>query len=238
MELTGAAKVTKCNHYFHGKCLRKWLYVQDSCPLCYGALYNDKETNESRSNVQLNNAQVIPHNGANEGLIDNDHAMERPIIDDGEENDSHNSENDCEDFDVGSTGDVEELVEDIETSENESDGSRENNDASVSGSDEDDLLYDSMDSKTNSLSRNVPTFHQIRNGSETLTTNQPSEGDILQCVSKTQVKPSQLSDTETKNDGINKLESVQKVHSLSVVTNKNNNSFVKESKESNSDKNS
>ena len=23
-----SAKITKCNHYFHGVCLRKWLYVQ------------------------------------------------------------------------------------------------------------------------------------------------------------------------------------------------------------------
>uniref|UniRef100_A0A336M4R1 CSON008907 protein n=1 Tax=Culicoides sonorensis TaxID=179676 RepID=A0A336M4R1_CULSO len=29
------AKVTACKHYFHGVCLRKWLYVQDRCPLCH-----------------------------------------------------------------------------------------------------------------------------------------------------------------------------------------------------------
>ena len=23
------AKITRCKHYFHGVCLRKWLYVQD-----------------------------------------------------------------------------------------------------------------------------------------------------------------------------------------------------------------
>lgn len=30
-----SAKITRCNHYFHGVCLRKWLYVQDRCPLCH-----------------------------------------------------------------------------------------------------------------------------------------------------------------------------------------------------------
>lgn len=25
------AKITRCNHYFHGVCLRKWLYVQVNC---------------------------------------------------------------------------------------------------------------------------------------------------------------------------------------------------------------
>lgn len=30
-----SAKITRCRHYFHGVCLRKWLYVQDKCPLCH-----------------------------------------------------------------------------------------------------------------------------------------------------------------------------------------------------------
>lgn len=30
-----SAKITKCKHFFHGVCLRKWLYVQDRCPLCH-----------------------------------------------------------------------------------------------------------------------------------------------------------------------------------------------------------
>lgn len=33
------ARITRCNHYFHGVCLRKWLYVQDICPLCHETLY-------------------------------------------------------------------------------------------------------------------------------------------------------------------------------------------------------
>ncbi|KAJ8979181.1 hypothetical protein NQ317_010941 [Molorchus minor] len=34
-----SAKITKCKHFFHGVCLRKWLYVQDRCPLCHEILY-------------------------------------------------------------------------------------------------------------------------------------------------------------------------------------------------------
>lgn len=34
-----SAKITRCNHFFHGVCLRKWLYVQDHCPLCHDILY-------------------------------------------------------------------------------------------------------------------------------------------------------------------------------------------------------
>lgn len=33
------AKITRCKHFFHGVCLRKWLYVQDRCPLCHEILH-------------------------------------------------------------------------------------------------------------------------------------------------------------------------------------------------------
>lgn len=45
-----SAKITKCNHYFHGVCLRKWLYIQDSCPLCHEILYKiDKDAKDTGS---------------------------------------------------------------------------------------------------------------------------------------------------------------------------------------------
>ncbi|XP_011691954.1 PREDICTED: protein TRC8 homolog isoform X2 [Wasmannia auropunctata] len=53
-----SAKITQCNHYFHGVCLRKWLYVQDRCPLCHDILYKVE-------NVQ-NRALVEGGNGGND----------------------------------------------------------------------------------------------------------------------------------------------------------------------------
>ncbi|KAM7112009.1 uncharacterized protein J5F26_003915 isoform 5-T5 [Ciconia maguari] len=29
------AVITPCSHFFHAACLRKWLYVQDTCPMCH-----------------------------------------------------------------------------------------------------------------------------------------------------------------------------------------------------------
>lgn len=45
-----SAKVTRCNHYFHGVCLRKWLYIQDRCPLCHDILYKVQD-NQSNPNA-------------------------------------------------------------------------------------------------------------------------------------------------------------------------------------------
>ena len=43
------ARITNCNHFFHELCLRKWLYVQESCPLCHQKIHiadsdTEKET--------------------------------------------------------------------------------------------------------------------------------------------------------------------------------------------------
>lgn len=42
-----SAKITRCNHYFHGVCLRKWLYVQDRCPFCHEIIMNQDPTPNS-----------------------------------------------------------------------------------------------------------------------------------------------------------------------------------------------
>lgn len=33
-------RITRCKHLFHSICLRKWLYIQDTCPMCHGVLYS------------------------------------------------------------------------------------------------------------------------------------------------------------------------------------------------------
>lgn len=43
-----SAKITRCSHYFHGVCLRKWLYVQDRCPLCHDILYKVESEKEAK----------------------------------------------------------------------------------------------------------------------------------------------------------------------------------------------
>ncbi|EFA10501.1 protein TRC8 homolog [Tribolium castaneum] len=51
-----SAKITRCKHFFHGVCLRKWLYVQDRCPLCHEILHgmdcDERKQNQPRPTDQ------------------------------------------------------------------------------------------------------------------------------------------------------------------------------------------
>lgn len=50
-----SAKITRCKHYFHGVCLRKWLYVQDRCPLCHEIIMHHEPLNGEKQQVDPNN---------------------------------------------------------------------------------------------------------------------------------------------------------------------------------------
>lgn len=47
-----AARVTKCNHLFHSACLKKWLYIQDKCPMCHGPITLPPDMDKSESDHQ------------------------------------------------------------------------------------------------------------------------------------------------------------------------------------------
>ncbi|XP_036167728.1 RING finger protein 145 isoform X2 [Myotis myotis] len=38
-----SAVITPCSHFFHAGCLKKWLYVQETCPLCHCHLKNSSQ---------------------------------------------------------------------------------------------------------------------------------------------------------------------------------------------------
>ena len=51
-----SARVTRCHHYFHSVCLRKWLYLQDVCPLCHEEIYAPDTVPQGQNDKQTNNA--------------------------------------------------------------------------------------------------------------------------------------------------------------------------------------
>ncbi|XP_007899105.1 E3 ubiquitin-protein ligase RNF139 [Callorhinchus milii] len=57
-EFTTSARITPCNHYFHALCLRKWLYIQDTCPMCHQGVYI--EENQRETMAFANNNGNVP----------------------------------------------------------------------------------------------------------------------------------------------------------------------------------
>lgn len=53
-----SAKITRCKHFFHGVCLRKWLYVQDRCPLCHEILHSVDCDDQKRPTVVADDEDV------------------------------------------------------------------------------------------------------------------------------------------------------------------------------------
>uniref|UniRef100_A0A8C5KGY7 E3 ubiquitin-protein ligase RNF139 n=1 Tax=Jaculus jaculus TaxID=51337 RepID=A0A8C5KGY7_JACJA len=63
-EFTTSARITPCNHYFHALCLRKWLYIQDTCPMCHQKVYIEDDVKDS-SNVTNNSGFIAPNEDQN-----------------------------------------------------------------------------------------------------------------------------------------------------------------------------
>ncbi|XP_031215605.1 E3 ubiquitin-protein ligase RNF139 [Mastomys coucha] len=63
-EFTTSARITPCNHYFHALCLRKWLYIQDTCPMCHQKVYIEDDIKDN-SNASNNNGFIAPNENPN-----------------------------------------------------------------------------------------------------------------------------------------------------------------------------
>ncbi|XP_028673420.1 E3 ubiquitin-protein ligase RNF139 [Erpetoichthys calabaricus] len=59
-EFSTSARITPCHHYFHALCLRKWLYIQDTCPMCHQKVYIEEDTRDNIT-ISNNNGYVAPN---------------------------------------------------------------------------------------------------------------------------------------------------------------------------------
>lgn len=63
-EFSSSARITPCHHYFHALCLRKWLYIQDTCPMCHQRVYVEEENRERATYSNNNGGYVEPQDAA------------------------------------------------------------------------------------------------------------------------------------------------------------------------------
>ncbi len=55
-----AAVITPCSHLFHAGCLKKWLYVQETCPLCHNQLKGSLQSGSSTQDALLQEPPIQP----------------------------------------------------------------------------------------------------------------------------------------------------------------------------------
>ncbi|CAG5118862.1 unnamed protein product [Candidula unifasciata] len=92
------ACVTPCEHLFHGVCLRKWLYVKETCPMCHRDLASNTEQPEHSDHLHVNNIasdDVV----AEEGAVGPENEMNKPDSDNSS-NSSGTTEFDSVDIDL------------------------------------------------------------------------------------------------------------------------------------------
>ncbi|KAM8966586.1 E3 ubiquitin-protein ligase RNF139 [Pelodytes ibericus] len=112
-EFQTSARVTPCHHYFHALCLRKWLYIQDTCPMCHQKVYIEDDLKETAS-FSNNNGFVAPNEEPAPNLVDA--AVEPELEGDLSEDDS--TECDEEEWPGGlhnSTAEEEESINDTDS---------------------------------------------------------------------------------------------------------------------------
>lgn len=62
-----SARLTPCHHYFHALCLRKWLYIQDTCPMCHQRVYVEDEGRDRAPFSNNNGGYAVPQAAAAAG---------------------------------------------------------------------------------------------------------------------------------------------------------------------------
>lgn len=63
-EFSTSARITPCHHYFHALCLRKWLYIQDTCPMCHQRVYVEEESRDRAAFSNNNGGYAAPQDAA------------------------------------------------------------------------------------------------------------------------------------------------------------------------------
>ena len=77
-----AARITHCRHFFHATCLKKWLYVKDTCPMCHKKIDQPHQADDASGTANENEPQQFENENGSE---------------------SDNDSDDFEDEDIGST---------------------------------------------------------------------------------------------------------------------------------------
>lgn len=88
-----SAVITPCSHFFHAGCLKKWLYVQETCPLCHSQLKSqspatnipNQDTPAANQNPAGQAEQGTSSKKQKDGISTNDGKEERAVEQEGDD---------------------------------------------------------------------------------------------------------------------------------------------------------
>jgi len=145
--MRSSAKVTRCRHFFHGVCLRKWLYVQDSCPLCHRVLFGqeDRQEEQLEDEDQIQALDPYVQVVAEQPRADQEgrEVAERPL--DLPDEVIDNDESDEEVSDSSSSYGFQQMEEESSSSDDEDENGDNGRGQRAQEDDDDDLIYDSAE---------------------------------------------------------------------------------------------
>ncbi|XP_033756615.1 RING finger protein 145-like [Pecten maximus] len=113
-----SARITPCGHFFHGTCLKKWLYIQENCPMCHKKIDQITEdgspqgSGDNRKDNTGDEADVVNDIGQSGDNASNnrdqkekvevgkdDYSDDDTVNESNEDSDGDNDDNDDDDYD-------------------------------------------------------------------------------------------------------------------------------------------
>uniref|UniRef100_A0A7N8X8T9 RING finger protein 145 n=1 Tax=Mastacembelus armatus TaxID=205130 RepID=A0A7N8X8T9_9TELE len=102
-----SAVITYCGHFFHGNCLRKWLYVQETCPMCHQTVRPSVPSQSQTSSdtpVAPPHRDMGPESAPQEGDLNMDSGMPRVTQQNDASSDPSEQQEDRKSFGDGDCG--------------------------------------------------------------------------------------------------------------------------------------
>lgn len=89
-----SAVITYCGHIYHGSCLRKWLYVQETCPMCHASIKPSSNQMAGAGDAQPQQPQQQQHPPEQQPHPEHSHQEEQGSQGDG----PHSTQRTCDEI--------------------------------------------------------------------------------------------------------------------------------------------
>ncbi|XP_069139034.1 RING finger protein 145-like [Argopecten irradians] len=125
-----SARITPCGHFFHGTCLRKWLYIRENCPMCHKKIdqtATDSDAQGSGDGVKgrVDDVNNVPVDEMGDNTASNGDSPQAERGDDSDDNDDDDDDDDDDNDDDDYSDDNYSDDDKVDDNSNEDDANKE-----------------------------------------------------------------------------------------------------------------